>query len=125
MVVRRQIINITEDIGVIFISPPVCLFFDPQVRVSMAQMAAPARQATLPCESFWQAKLTTSGDLGNFLTHVTTFHDLCTTLTTNGDDILTTVKTNGEGNFTTLMTDGEDTLMTTFYNSQLPCDYPA
>ena len=45
----------------------------------------------------------TSDDLGNFSTYVTTFHDLCTTLTTNGDDILMTMKTNGE-----------DTLMTPF-----------
>ena len=55
-----------------------------------------ARQATLPHGSFWQAKLTTSDDLGNFSTHVTTFHHLCTTLTTNGDDILMTLKTNAK-----------------------------
>ena len=56
----------------------------------------PARQATLARGSFWQAKLTTSDDLRNFLTHVTTFHDLRTTMTTNGDTILMTLKTNRE-----------------------------
>jgi hypothetical protein len=48
----------------------------------------PAREANLPGGSFWRAKLTTSDDIRNFLTHVTTFQDLCTTLMTNGDDIL-------------------------------------
>ena len=56
----------------------------------------------------------TSDDLLNFLPHVTTFYDLCTTLMTNGDDILMTMKTNGEDALTTLMTDGEDTLTTHF-----------
>ena len=72
----------------------------------------PARQATLPRGSFLRAKLTTSDDLGNFLTHVTTFHDLRTTLMTDGDDILMTLKTIGEDTFTTPATTGEDTLMT-------------
>ena len=53
----------------------------------------------------------TSDDVGNFLTHVTTFHDLCMTLMTNGDDILMTLKTNGKDTLTNLMTTGEDTLM--------------
>jgi len=65
----------------------------------------PARQETLP-----RAKLMTSDDFGNFLTHVTTFHDLCMTLLTNGDDILMTLKTIGEDTLTTLMNGGEDTL---------------
>ena len=43
----------------------------------------------------------TSDNLGNFLTLVTTFHDLRTTLMTDGDEILTTLKTIGED---TLMT---------------------
>ena len=47
-----------------------------------------------------------------FLTHVTTFHDLRTTLTTDCDDMLMTRKTNGEDTLTTLMPDGEDTLTT-------------
>ena len=68
----------------------------------------------MPHGSFWPAKLTTSDDLGNFSTHVTTFHDLRTTLTTNDDDILTTLKTNGEDTLTTPTTDGEDTLTTRF-----------
>jgi hypothetical protein len=76
--------------------------------------ASPARQATLPCGSFWQAKLMTSDDLSNFCTHVTTFHDLPMTLTTNGDDILTTMKTNGEDILTTPTTGGEDTLTNLF-----------
>jgi len=46
-----------------------------------------ARQTTLPRGRFWRAKLTTSDDLGNFLTHVTTFHDLCMTLTIHDDNI--------------------------------------
>ena len=50
----------------------------------------------------------------NFLTHVNTFHNLCATLTTNGNDILTTMKTNGENTLTNPMTDGEDTLTTLF-----------
>ena len=58
-----------------------------------------ARQATLPRGSFLQANLTTSDDLGIFLTHVTTFYDLRMTLMTNGDDILTTLKTIGEDIF--------------------------
>jgi hypothetical protein len=71
-----------------------------------------ARQATLPFGSFWRAKLMTSDDLCNFLTHVTTFHDLRTTLTTNGDDILMTLKTNVEDTLTTLKTTGEDSSTT-------------
>jgi len=71
-----------------------------------------ARQATLPHGSFWQAKLMTSDDLGNFLTHVTTFHDFRATLVTNGDDILMTLKTIGEETFTTPTTSCEDTLTT-------------
>ena len=54
----------------------------------------------------------TSDDLGNFLTHVTTFHNLHTTLMTDGDNILPTLKTIGEDTLTTLMTWGEDTLTT-------------
>jgi hypothetical protein len=54
----------------------------------------------------------TSDDLGNFLTHVTTFHDLRMTLTTHADDIFTTLKTNGEDTLTTPMNSDEDTLMT-------------
>ena len=54
----------------------------------------------------------TSDGFGNFLTHVTTFYDLRTTLMIHGDDILTTPKTNGEYTLTTLMTSGEDTLTT-------------
>ena len=42
--------------------------------------------------------------LRQFLTHVTTFHDLCTTLMTYGDNILTTPKTNGEDTLTTPVT---------------------
>jgi hypothetical protein len=72
----------------------------------------PARQATLPYGSFWRAKLTTSDDLCKFSTHVTTFRDLCTTLTTNGDNFLTTLKTNDEDTSTTLMTTGEDSSTT-------------
>ena len=34
-----------------------------------------------------------SDDFGNFLTHVTTFQNLCTTLMTHGDNILTALKT--------------------------------
>jgi len=75
-------------------------------------LCLPARQATLPCGSFWRAKLSTSDDLRNFLTHVTTFHDLRTTLTTNGDDILMTLKTNVEDTLTTLKTTGEDSSTT-------------
>ena len=61
----------------------------------------------------------TSDDSCIFLTHVTTFHDLCTTLTINGDDILMNQKSNGEDTLRTLMTDGEDTLTTpsTTHNS--------
>jgi hypothetical protein len=65
----------------------------------------------LPRGSFWQAKLTTSDDLSNFFTHVTTFHDLRMTLTTNGADISKTVKTNDRDTLMTQMTGGEDTLM--------------
>ena len=68
----------------------------------------------MPHGSFWQAKLTTSDNLRNFLNHVTTFYDLRMILTTNGDDILMTLKTNGEDTLMTLMTDGEDTLTTCF-----------
>ena len=52
--------------------------------------------------------------LRQFLTHVTTFHNLCMTLTTNGDGILMTVKTNGKDTLMTPRTDGEDTLKTLF-----------
>jgi hypothetical protein len=62
---------------------------------------SPARHATLPCGSFQQANLMTSDDIHNFLTHLTTFHDLCMTMMTNGDNILMTVKTNGEDTFKT------------------------
>jgi len=55
----------------------------------------------------------TSDNLSNFSTHVTTFHDLCMTLTTNRDKILMTLKTNGEDTLTTPMISGENTLMTT------------
>jgi hypothetical protein len=84
--------------------------------------SSPARQATLPRGSFWRAKLTTSGDLRNFLTRVTTFHDLCMTMTTNGDNILTTLKTNGEDTLTTpFMT--HNYLMTTLHDvTDDPCD---
>jgi hypothetical protein len=56
----------------------------------------------------------TSDDLLNFLTRETTFHDLCTTLMTNGDNILMTLKTNCEDTLTTKTTDGEHTLTTPF-----------
>ena len=56
----------------------------------------------------------TSDDLGNFMTHVTTFHDLCTTLMSHGDGILMTLKTNGEDTLTTPMIGDEDTLTTHF-----------
>ena len=65
----------------------------------------------------------TSDNLCNFLSHVATFHDLCTTLMTNGEDNLTTLKTNGEDNLTTSMTGGEDTLTTPFMTHDY-CDYP-
>ena len=71
-----------------------------------------ARHATLPRESFWRAKLTTSDDLGIFSTHTTAFHNLRTTLMTKGDDILMTLKTNGEEAFTTPTTSDEDTFTT-------------
>jgi len=58
----------------------------------------------------------TSDDLGNFLTHVTTFHDLRMTLMTHGDDILMTLKAHGEVTLMTRMTSGEDTLMTPVMN---------
>jgi hypothetical protein len=74
----------------------------------------PARQASFPRGSFWQAKLTTSDDLGNFSIHVTTFHNLCTTLMTNGGNILMHMKTNGEDTLTAPTTDGDDTLTTPF-----------
>ena len=61
---------------------------------------------------FWRAKLTTSDDLFNFLTHVTTCHDLCTALMTDGDNILTTLKTISEDTLMTPMTSGEDTFTT-------------
>ena len=66
----------------------------PRLQKSIAWWATSnaARQATLPHGSFWQAKLTTSGNLSNFLTHVTTFHDLRMTLMTHGDDILTALR---------------------------------
>ena len=66
----------------------------------------------MPRESFGRAKLTASDDLGNFSINVTTFHDLCMTLTTTGDDMLMTLKTNGEDTLTTSMTSGEDPLTT-------------
>jgi hypothetical protein len=72
----------------------------------------PARQATLPCGSFWRAKLITNDDLGNFLTHVTTFYDLGTTLMTDGDDILMTMKTISEDTLTARTTHGGDTFTT-------------
>jgi len=56
----------------------------------------------------------TSDNLHNFLTSVTTFHDLRMTLMTNGDDILTTVITNREDTLMTPTADGEDTLTTHF-----------
>ena len=56
----------------------------------------------------------TSDNLCNFLSHVTTFHDLHTTEMTDGDDILMTLKTNGKDTLTTLTTYGEDTLTTPF-----------
>ena len=74
---------------------------------------------TLPCGSCWQAKLTTSDKLVNFLTRATTFHDLRTTLMTHGDDILMTLKTIGEDTLVTRMTSDEDTLMTPV----VTCDY--
>jgi len=73
---------------------------------------SPARLASLPCGRLWRAKLTTSDDLGNFLTHVTTFHDICTSLMTGGDKILTTLKSIGADTLMTPMTSGEDTLTT-------------
>ena len=66
----------------------------------------------MPRGSFWGAKLTTSDDLGNFSTRVTTFHDLRTALMTYGDDIWTTMMTNGKDTLMTPTTDGEDTLTT-------------
>jgi hypothetical protein len=71
-----------------------------------------ARQATLPRGSFWRAKLTTSDDFDMFFTHVTTFHDHLTTLTTACDDTLTTLTTFGEDLLTTLTTFGDDLLTT-------------
>ena len=71
----------------------------------------------MPRGSFWQAKLTTGDNFAKFLTRVTTFHDLHTTLTTHGDDILMTLKTDGEDTLTTLMTSGEDTLKNPWYDS--------
>ena len=53
------------------------------------------------------------------MTHVTTFHDLRTTLTNHGDNSLKTLMTNGEDTLMTLMTSGEDTLMTPVS----ACDY--
>ena len=63
----------------------------------------------------------TSDDLGNFLTHVTTFHDLHATLMTYVDDILMTLKTNGEDTLTltTLLISCEDNLTTPV----MTCDY--
>ena len=55
-----------------------------------------------------------SDDFGNFLTRVTTFHNLCRVPTNNGDDILMTLKTNGEDTLTNSMTGREDTLTTPF-----------
>ena len=68
----------------------------------------------MPHGSLWPAKLITSDNLGNFLTHVTTFHDIRTAMTTYGDDNLTTLKSNGEDTLTTPTTGGEDTLTTPF-----------
>ena len=70
------------------------------------------RQTTLPRGSFWQAKLATHDDLGNFLTRVPTFHGCHMTLMTHGGDILMTLKTNGEDTLMTPMSSGEDTVMT-------------
>ena len=36
MVDHQQVINITEDVGIILPTLPVCLLFEPQVRVSWA-----------------------------------------------------------------------------------------
>ena len=57
----------------------------------------------------------------SYLTHVTTFYYLCTTLTTNVDNILTTVKTNGEDTLATpLRTHGY--LVTTLHDvTDDPC----
>jgi hypothetical protein len=71
-----------------------------------------ARQATFPHGSFWQAKLMSSDNFEIFSTHVTTFHNLRTTLMTDGNDILTTLKTIGEDTLMTETTSGEDTLTT-------------
>jgi hypothetical protein len=49
------------------------------------------------------------------LTHVTTFHDLRTTLVTNGDGILMTLKTNGEETSTTPVTT-RDYIVTILYD---------
>ena len=81
-----------------------------------------ARQATLPHQSFWQAKLTTSDDVGIFVTHVTTFHDLHMTRTTNGDGILMTVKSNGEDTLMTPFTTHDYLVTTPNDITDDPCD---
>ena len=37
MVDHKQVFHITEDMGIVMITIPVCLFLEPQVRVSRAQ----------------------------------------------------------------------------------------
>ena len=66
----------------------------------------------------------------DFVTHVTTFHELRTTLMTKAENILTTLKTNGEDTLTTLVTSGEDTLTTLMTSGEdtlttlvFTCDY--
>ena len=60
--------------------------------------------------------------LRQFSTHVTTFHYLWTTLTTNGDDILTTLKNNGKDTLNTPFTT-HDYLLTTLHDvTDDPCD---
>jgi len=57
----------------------------------------------------------TSDDKGNFLTHVTTFHDLRMTLKTHGDNISMTLKIHG-GHFDDRTTSNEDILTTQGYD---------
>jgi len=64
----------------------------------------------------------TSDDLGNFLTHVTTFHDLRTTLMTNADDILMTLKTIGEDTLTTPVATRDHFVTTPNDVTDDPCD---
>ena len=76
----------------------------------------------MPRGSFWRAKLMTSDDFGNFLTHVTTFYDLRMTQKTIGEDTLTTLTTIGEDTLTTPVTT-HDYLVTTPYDViDDPCD---